>query len=92
MPKLSWYVAPVARSRTSWWTCVPNRRLSVMPAAMLTADDRNMLYAPEGCAHGFLTLNDDTEVFYQMSEFITPVRARGTDGTTPRSPYRGPSR
>ena len=42
----------------------------------LTAENRNMLYIPEGCAHGFQTLQDDTEVFYQMSEFYHPESAR----------------
>jgi dTDP-4-dehydrorhamnose 3,5-epimerase len=36
-----------------------------------------MLYLPEGVAHGFLTLEDDTEVFYQMSEFYSPEAASG---------------
>ncbi len=44
---------------------------------VLTPSDRNMLYVPEGFAHGFLTLEDDTEVFYQMSEFYVPGAARG---------------
>ncbi len=43
----------------------------------LTPAERNMLYVPEGFAHGFLTLADDTEVFYQMSEFYVPGAARG---------------
>ena len=34
----------------------------------LTADEGNMLYVPEGFAHGFQTLTDDTELFYQMSQ------------------------
>jgi dTDP-4-dehydrorhamnose 3,5-epimerase len=46
-------------------------------AASLTAQQRNMMYVPEGCAHGFLTLEDETEVFYQMSEFYSPELARG---------------
>jgi len=46
-------------------------------AAVLAADQRNMMYVPEGCAHGFLTLDDNTEVFYQMSEFYSPELARG---------------
>ena len=46
-------------------------------AVVLTADKRNMVYVPEGCAHGFLTLADETEVFYQMSEFYCPEAARG---------------
>ncbi|MEP7308707.1 MAG: dTDP-4-dehydrorhamnose 3,5-epimerase [Acidobacteriota bacterium] len=36
-----------------------------------------MVYVPEGFAHGFQTLEDDTEVFYQMSEFFAPAAARG---------------
>lgn len=36
-------------------------------ALELTADNRAMLYLPEGFAHGFLTLQDNTEIFYQMS-------------------------
>lgn len=43
----------------------------------LTAESRNALFVPEGCAHGFQTLVDDTEVFYQMSEFYAPELARG---------------
>lgn len=46
-------------------------------AAVLTATNRHMLYVPEGCAHGFLTLEDETEVFYQMSEFYNAESARG---------------
>jgi len=46
-------------------------------AVVLTATGRNMLYIPEGCAHGFLTLEDHTEVFYQMSEFYNAESARG---------------
>ena len=45
--------------------------------AELTAENHRALYVPEGFAHGFLTLVDDTEVFYQMSEFYTAETARG---------------
>jgi dTDP-4-dehydrorhamnose 3,5-epimerase len=38
---------------------------------------RSMLYIPENFAHGFQTLADDTEVFYQMSAFYHPASARG---------------
>jgi len=44
---------------------------------ILSPSRRNMLYVPEGFAHGFLTLADETEAFYQMSEFYTPEAARG---------------
>ncbi|HZT79891.1 MAG TPA: dTDP-4-dehydrorhamnose 3,5-epimerase [Gemmataceae bacterium] len=46
-------------------------------AAELTADNGRMFYVPEGFAHGFQTLADDTEVFYQMSERYRPEAARG---------------
>ena len=36
-------------------------------AAALTPENRLMLYAPKGCAHGFLTLEDDTEMLYTAS-------------------------
>src|SRR5262249_35834055 len=36
-----------------------------------------MLFVPEGFAHGFQTLQDDTEVMYQHSEFYSPDHARG---------------
>jgi dTDP-4-dehydrorhamnose 3,5-epimerase len=44
---------------------------------VLTADNRRMLFVPTGFAHGFQTLEDDTEIFYQMSEFYSPQYARG---------------
>jgi dTDP-4-dehydrorhamnose 3,5-epimerase len=52
-------------------------------AAVLTAEKRNMMYVPEGCAHGFLTLADDAEVFYQMSELYRPESARGVRWNDP---------
>jgi dTDP-4-dehydrorhamnose 3,5-epimerase len=46
-------------------------------AVELTAENRKMLYIPEGMAHGFQTLVDSTEVFYQMSEFYHSESASG---------------
>ena len=46
-------------------------------AAELTADNYQMLYIPEGFAHGYQTLVDNTEIFYQMSETYHPESARG---------------
>jgi dTDP-4-dehydrorhamnose 3,5-epimerase len=43
----------------------------------LTADNRHAVYVPEGCAHGFLTLTDNAELFYQMSSVHVPDAARG---------------
>src|SRR3990172_5688815 len=38
-------------------------------AVELTAENRRIMYIPEGLAHGFQALTPNTEVFYQMSEF-----------------------
>jgi len=46
-------------------------------AVMLSAENRRMLYIPEEFAHGYVTLEDNTEVCYQMSEFHAPESARG---------------
>lgn len=46
-------------------------------AIELSATNRRMLYVPEGCAHGFQTLVDDTEVFYQMTQIYSADHARG---------------
>ena len=43
----------------------------------LTAANRLMLYVPPGFAHGFQTLHDHTEVFYQVSEFYNQEAERG---------------
>lgn len=43
----------------------------------LTANNRVMLYVPAGFAHGFQTLEDDTEAFYLVSEYYTPHAERG---------------
>jgi len=44
---------------------------------VLTDENHKMFYVPEGCAHGFITLEDNTEVSYQISEFYAPDHARG---------------
>ena len=46
-------------------------------AVELSADNRRMLYIPVGLAHGFQSLTDDTEVFYQISAPYHPESARG---------------
>lgn len=43
----------------------------------LSAVNHKMLYIPEGFAHGFQTLEHNTEVFYQMSNFYHAESARG---------------
>ena len=46
-------------------------------AVELNSENRKMIYIPEGMAHGCQTLADNTEVFYQMSEFYYAELARG---------------
>lgn len=43
----------------------------------LSADNHKAMYIPEGCAHGFLTLEDNAELFYQMSMAHHPDSAAG---------------
>jgi aminopeptidase-like protein len=49
----------------------------------LKAEEYKILYVPEGFAHGLLTLEDETEVIYQMSEFYVPELARGVRWNDP---------
>jgi dTDP-4-dehydrorhamnose 3,5-epimerase len=46
-------------------------------AVTLTADSYRLLYVPKQFAQGFLTLEDDTEVTYQVSEFYSPRHEAG---------------
>jgi dTDP-4-dehydrorhamnose 3,5-epimerase len=43
----------------------------------LTDEDATALFIPKGCAHGFITLADDTTVHYDISGFYHPESARG---------------
>lgn len=45
--------------------------------AVLSAENRRMLYIPKGFAHGFQTLRDNSEVFYQISTYYEPASVRG---------------
>ena len=52
-------------------------------AVELSAENRRALYIPEGIAHGFQTLEDACEVFYQMSAFYHPEAAAGVRWNDP---------
>lgn len=45
--------------------------------AELTQDNYKMLYVPEGFAHGFITLTDNAEVYYNVTQFYTPGAEAG---------------
>ena len=49
----------------------------------LTADNRQMLYVPEGFAHGYQTLADNTESLYQLSEYYHPEAEGGVRWNDP---------
>jgi dTDP-4-dehydrorhamnose 3,5-epimerase len=59
-------------------------------AVELNADNRRMLYVPAGVAHGFQSLVDDTEVFYQISVPYHPESARGVRCDDPAFGIRWP--
>lgn len=52
-------------------------------AVELTSDNKKMLYVPEGFAHGYQTLEPDTEVSYLVSSFYTPEAQRGVRWNDP---------
>jgi dTDP-4-dehydrorhamnose 3,5-epimerase len=71
------------------WDCV----LDVRPesptfgkwfGAELSADNRRMMLVPKGFAHGFLTLEDDTEALYLVDAFFSPEYERGIRYNDPR--------
>jgi dTDP-4-dehydrorhamnose 3,5-epimerase len=59
-------------------------------AVELTAGNRSALYIPEMFAHGFQTLEEGTEVFYQMSQFYAPKLARGIRYDDPKIGIKWP--
>ena len=89
-PRRSSCAAPAARSTTSSSTCGRSPTFHGHFAIVLSADCRKTLYVPKGFAHGFQTLEDDTEVFYQMSQFYSrracARRALGRPGLRIRWP------
>jgi len=50
----------------------------------LSAENRRMMYAPRGFAHGFVTLAPDTEAVYMVSDFYSPEAERGVRFDDPR--------
>jgi dTDP-4-dehydrorhamnose 3,5-epimerase len=60
-------------------------------AVELTSENRRMIYVPEGFAHGFQTLEDNSEVMYHMTEFYAPEAARGVRWDDPAFEIRWPA-
>ncbi len=59
--------------------------------AQLTAENRRMLYVPQGCAHGFLTLKENTEAFYMVHSCYDPEQERGVRFDDPRFAIEWPN-
>jgi dTDP-4-dehydrorhamnose 3,5-epimerase len=98
---LHWQAAPRAEAKLVRVTCgaifdvICDLRLESPTfkrhlAVELTAENGRALYIPEGFAHGFQTLADGTEVFYQMSETFSPEHARGLRWNDPAFGVRWP--
>lgn len=56
----------------------------------LSAENRRMMYVPKGFAHGFLTLVDNTEAFYLVTEFYAPDSERGVRWNDPKFNLKWP--
>ena len=56
----------------------------------LTAANHRLMVIPPGCAHGFLTLEDNTEIFYQMSAYYALTHAAGVRWNDPAFRIRWP--
>jgi len=52
--------------------------------AELSAENRKMMYVPRGFAHGLITLQNDTEAFYLVSQYYSPENERGVRWNDPR--------
>jgi dTDP-4-dehydrorhamnose 3,5-epimerase len=58
--------------------------------AELTAENRQMMLVPKGFAHGFITLEDDSELLYLVSEFYSSEHERGVRWDDPQFQIKWP--
>ena len=75
--------------RGALWDCLLDLRrdsptFGQWYGAELSAENRRMMYVPEGFAHGFITLTDEAEAFYFADEFFAPEMERGVRWNDPR--------
>ncbi|HEX9584160.1 MAG TPA: dTDP-4-dehydrorhamnose 3,5-epimerase family protein [Gammaproteobacteria bacterium] len=60
-----------------------SRTYLIWDAVELTEENGQMVYIPAGCAHGYLTLKDDTQVVYQMNEAYSSTLSEGVRWNDP---------
>jgi dTDP-4-dehydrorhamnose 3,5-epimerase len=56
----------------------------------LSAEKKNILLVPIGCANGFQTLEDNSEMLYFMSDFYSPEHASGISYQDPQFQFVWP--
>jgi dTDP-4-dehydrorhamnose 3,5-epimerase len=71
------------------WDCVLDLRpdsptFGQWFGAELSAENRRAMLVPKGCAHGFLSLTEDSEILYLVDAFYTPELERGVRWNDPR--------
>ncbi len=81
--------------RGALWDCILDLRegsptFGQWYAEELTAENRRMMYVPKGFAHGFMTLADDSEVLYLVTEFYSPELERGVRWDDPEFAIKWP--
>jgi dTDP-4-dehydrorhamnose 3,5-epimerase len=81
--------------RGALWDCILDLRPDSLTFGRwhgeeLSAENRRMLYVPKGFAHGFITLEPDTEAFYFVDEFYAPDFERGVRWDDPAFAIRWP--
>jgi dTDP-4-dehydrorhamnose 3,5-epimerase len=81
--------------RGALWDCVLDLRPSSATfgkwfGETLSAENRKMMYVPKGFAHGFVTLEPNTEAFYLVDEFYDPASERGIRWNDPKFSIRWP--
>ena len=75
--------------RGAFWDCILDLRpdsptFGQWYGAELSAENRRMMYAPKGFAHGFITLTEDAEAFYFVDEFYAPDMERAVRWDDPK--------
>jgi dTDP-4-dehydrorhamnose 3,5-epimerase len=99
---MHYQLAPKAETKVVWCVCgalhdiILDLRLESSTfgqafGADLTAENRRLMYVPKGFAHGFITLADNTQVFYLIDEFYALDHSRGIRWDDPKFAIQWPA-